>query len=109
MTIKTQSIFLFYMQFNANTTRDRADNDDIAEPTMRTSITTIITPRTMLTINPIRAPFPAVFASAGLVFFQTKYKIKPTTGRKKPKTAHPAEPSELALVDGVCEPTGQPQ
>lgn len=50
MTMKTQSIFLFYMQFNANTTRDRANNDDIAEPTMRTSITTIINFVNLITI-----------------------------------------------------------
>ena len=39
------------------------------------------------TTNPIIAPFPADFARKGIWSFHTKYKIKPTIGRKKLKIA----------------------
>ena len=39
------------------------------------------------TTNPIIAPFPADFARKGIWSFHTRYKIKPTIGRKKLKIA----------------------
>ncbi len=42
-------------------------------------------------IAPASAPFPVDFALKGIVSFHTRYRINPTTGKKKPKTPNPVD------------------
>lgn len=51
-----------------------------------------------LTHTLINAPSPAFLAFLGSSFFQTIYKISPTTGIKNPSTAHQADPLSLVLL-----------
>ena len=42
------------------------------------------------TMNPIKAPFPHILERLGYCVCQTRYRIKPISGKKKPSTPHPA-------------------
>lgn len=52
--------------------------------------------------KPISAPFPVDFARKGIWSFHTRYKIKPTIGRKKLKIAQLTLGASLtAVVNGL--------
>ena len=61
-------------------------NNDAAKTTY--NITSIIV-KTILVINPTKAPFPADFALLGFLPSYMRNKIKPTKGIKNPKIAKP--------------------
>lgn len=52
------------------------------------------------TMTPMSAPLPAERAFSGVLAFQERYKISPTNGTKKPRTAKPADGASGAALAG---------
>ena len=52
------------------------------------------------TMTPAKAPCPADFAFSGSVSFHTKYSIRPTKGKKKPKAVKAPEGLSSVLLPG---------
>lgn len=78
---------------NARHSNPIADVDDDALHATKPMIRTMYrTKNTAHTITDTKAPLPALSAFLGWVSFQTSHNTNPTTGTKKPSTAHPNEP-----------------
>ena len=57
-------------------------------------------------IKPINAPLPVERERMGKLSFQTRYRIKPISGKKNPSAANPAEGASKGFCCGLTAISG---